>query len=247
MNLMRTRLMAAALAAALAFIPLAEASARGGFHGGGFRSAGSARSFGSRTFGSAGSSRSPGSPSLGSPRSGGWGSATRPSPDSPPQASRIGGISGSRSSVSSRRGLYDSARRNGTLFTSREEAAQSFRSSYAKDYGSTFASEPSVRPSYIPSATYVGGRSVNVVYSPALGGYGYLHPSLGTWMLFDALADRAMLDGAMYNRGYYWGGAPVYISHGMNFMGFALFMLVLIVVVAAIARAARRRTERYYR
>ena len=240
MNLTRTRLMAAALAAALAFIPLAQASARGGFHGGGFRSASSARSFGSRSLGSTGALRSSG-----------WGSATRPSLDSTsqssPRTSRLGGISGSRSSISSQRGLYDSARRNGTLFTSREEAAQSFRGSYAKDYGSTFASEPSVRPSYIPSTAYVGGRSVNVVYSPALGGYGYMHPSLGTWMLFDALADGAMLDGAMYNRGYYWGGAPVYLSHGMNFMGFALFMLVLIVVVAAIARAARRRTERYYR
>lgn len=148
--------------------------------------------------------------------------------------------------MSSQRGLYDSARRSGTLFSSRDEAAQSFRSRYAKDYSSTFATEPAARPSYIPSATYVGGRSVNIVYSPVLGGYGYLHPLLGTWMLYDALSDAAMLDYAMSNRGYYWGGPPVYVSHGPGFLGFALFLLVLILIASAISRAARRRSERYY-
>jgi hypothetical protein len=149
--------------------------------------------------------------------------------------------------VSAQRGLYDSARRSGTLFSSKEEAAQSFRSRYAKDYSSTFVSEPSVRPSYIPSSTFVGGRSVNIVYSPALGGYGYMHPGLGTWMLYDALADGAMIDYAMYHRGYYWGGAPVYVSHGGSFMGFAFFILVFIIVVATVARVARRRSQRYGR
>jgi hypothetical protein len=234
MNVTRTRLMAAALAAALAFLPVADASARGGFRGGGFRAAPALRSFGTQR--SFGTSR---------PLSG-WGSATRPSlKASPfsasPSTPRFGGLSGSRSSVSQQRGLYESARRSGTLFSSKAEAAQSFRSSYAKDYASTFASEPASRPSYIPSSTMVGGRSVNIVYNRGLGGYGYYNPGLGTWMLFDALSDAATLDYAMSNRGYYWGGAPVYLSHRPSFLGFAFAMLVLFIVGSAIAHAVARR------
>jgi hypothetical protein len=234
MTTMKTRLLAAAFAAALALLPAAEASARGGFRGGGFRSAPSMRSFRSQR-------------SLGAPRASGWGSATRPSLDGPESTSRIGGISGNRASASTRRGLYDSARRNGTLFSSRDEAAQSFKSRYAKDYGSAFAAEPATRPSYIPSSAIVGGRNVNVVYNSGLGGYGYIHPVLGTWMLFDALGDAAMLDYAMSNRGYYWGGAPAYVSHGPSFMSFAFGILVLFLVVSFLARAAaRRRASRDY-
>jgi len=241
MNVARTRLMAAALAAALAFLPAADACARGGFRGGGFRSAPSIRSFG-------------GAKSLGTSRAfSGWGSATKPtlkpkaSSSAPASTPRLGGISGDRASVSKQRGLYDSAKRNGTLFSSREEAAQSFRGRYAKDYGSSFASEPATRPSYIPAATTVAGRSVPVGYNPAMGGYGYIHPMLGTWILFDALGDAAMLNYAMSNRGYYWGGAPAYVSHGPGFMTIALGILVLLVIAGAASSAARRRAERDYR
>jgi hypothetical protein len=234
MNATRTRVMAAALAAALAFLPVADASARGGFRGGGFRAAPSLRSFGTQR-------------SIGTSRSlFGWGSATRPSLKASPFAAspstpRFGGISGSRASVSKQRGLYESARRGNTLFSSKTEAAQSFKSRYAKDYASTFASEPAARPSYIPASTNIGGRSVNIVYNQGLGGYGYFHPGLGTWMLFDALSDAATLDYAMSNRGYYWGGAPVYVSHRPSFLGFAFAMLVLFIVGSAIARAVSRR------
>ena len=231
MNPTRTRLTAAALAAALALLPASEAFARGGFRGGGFRAAPSLRSFGA-------------------PRASGWGSATRPSLKAAPSASsvpRFGGIGGTRSSVSAQRGLYDSARMSGTLFSSKAEAAQSFKSRYAKDYSSSFASEPVSRPTYIPSSTIVGGRSVNIVYDRGLGGYGYYNPGLGTWLLYDALADSAMNDGIMYNRGYYWGGAPVYMSHRPSFLGFAFGLLLLLLAVSVIARAlSRRRGSRGY-
>ena len=222
MNTMKTRLLAAVFAAALAFLPASEAFARGGFSGGGFRSAPSLRSFSA-------------------PRSSGWGSSTRPLLKASPSVPRLGGIGGSRSSISSSRGLYDSARRNGTLFSSKAEAAQSFKSRYAKDYATSFASEPSSRPAYIPSSTFIGGRSVNIMYNQGIGGYGYYHPGLGTWLLYDALADSAMSDGIMYNRGYYWGGAPVYVSHRPSFFGFAFAMLLLFIVGSVIARAVVRR------
>jgi hypothetical protein len=213
--------MAAAMAALLAFLPVAEASARGGFHGGGFRFSPSVRSFTSS-------------------RSLNWGSSARPSlkPRSSSLFSRRS-IAGSRSSVSSQRSLYDSAMRNGTLFSSKAKAAQAFRGAYAKDYSSIFATEPSTRPSYIPPSTTLGGRSVNIVYSPVLGGYGYYHPSLGRWILYDALADAA-IDQAMYSRGYYWGAPPVYVSHGPSFIGFAFAILFILIVAAIGAKAIAR-------
>jgi len=233
MNTTRTRLLAAALAAALALVPAMDASARGGFRGGGFRSAPSLRSFG-------------GSRSIGASRAAGWGSAFKPSLRANPKPSmpRASAISGSRASASSQRGLFESARANGTLFSSKAEAAQSFRSRYAKDYGSSFASEPAVRPSYIPSSTNLGGRSVNIVYNQGLGGYGYFHPGLGTWILFDALSDAAMADGIMSSRGYYWGGAPVYATHGPGFLGLAFWVLVIFLVAAFVVRAAANRAAR---
>lgn len=229
MHVARTRLLAAALVAALALLPAVDAHARGGFRGGGFR-APSVRSFGTtRAFS-------------------GWGSATRPTiKPSTATTPRFGGISGTRSSVSAQRGLYDSARRNGSLFSSKAEASQAFKSRYAKDYATNFAAEPSVRPSYIPSSALVGGQNFNIVYNQGLGGYGYFNSALGTWMLFDALADAAALDRAMSGRGYYWGAAPVYVSHGPGFLGLAFAVLVLLIVASAairVARAAREARER---
>jgi hypothetical protein len=246
MNTSRTKLIAAALAAALAILPAAEASARGGFRGGGF----SSRSFSTRSFRT--------TRPLAAPRSGSWGSATRPKaaaglPSGAAGAASAGaetsrgGISGGRASASQRRGLYDSAKRNGTLFSTRQEAAQSFRSRYAKDYSSSFPAEPATRPSYIPGSTVVSGRNVNVFYNPAMGGYGYIHPLLGTWILFDALGDAAMLDYAMSNRGYYWGGAPVYQTHGPGFLGIAFAILVFILVASLISRVGRRFADGYRR
>ena len=230
MDFSRKRFIAAALAAALVLMPATSAFARGGFRGGGFR-APSMRSFSSTR--SLGTSR----PTLG------WGSATKPKLNGSAATPRLGGISGNRTGVAAQRGLYDSAKRNGSLFSSKTEASQAFKSRYAKDYTSTFASEPSVRPSYIPGSAYVGGRNVNIMYNPGLGGYGYIHPSLGTWMLFDALANTAMLDHAMSSRGYYWGGAPVYVSHGPSFFGLAFAVLALLLIAALIVRIVRRRRE----
>jgi hypothetical protein len=242
-NTTQRRAMAALIAVALATVPVLDASARGGFRGGGFSSRSFSRLSGTRSLG--------GSSSTGALKSLKWGSSSKPSSSasgaSAGAAAGSGGssilgrrgISGSRSSVSSQRSLYASAQKNGTLFSSRAEASQAFRSKYAKDYSSSFASEPASRPSYIPSSAAVDGRSVNIVYNQGLGGYGYLHPTLGAWMLFDALSDAAMLDAAMNGRGYYWG-APAYLSHGSGFLDFAFMLLVVLAALALVASIASR-------
>ncbi len=187
-------------------------------------------------------------PSLGSK---GWGSSTRPLSTAPASTPRLGfgaaagatGAAGSpglsRSSYTARRSVYDTARRSGTLYSTKAEAQSAFSSRYASQYGSTFQSEPATRPNWIPQSTLVGGQSVNVTYNPGLGGYAYLHPTLGTWMLYNAMSDAIMLDSLMNHHNYYYG-APVYMSHGQSWINFALFLLVALVVASALARVVRR-------
>ena len=220
-----------------------EAWARGGFSGGGFRVAPSLRSSSLRI-----------APRLSAPRI----QAPRPSPGSAgstytwgrtaagaasprlagPTAVGAGGIAAQRS-------VYDSARRNGTLFSSKTEAAQSFRSAQGGNYGSRFASEPSSRPAWIPGSTLAAGRSVSVLYNPALGGYGYVDPLLGRWVIYDALADAAMLELLMGRHGYWWGAPPLYVSHGGGFVGLSIALFLLFALVSAIA--ARTGASRFPR
>jgi hypothetical protein len=228
MNSARHPIAAAAFAAALAILPLHEAWARGGFTGGGFKSAPSIRSFSS-------------SKGISS-----WGSAIRPAGGPSAKASsssslpRFSGVSGTRAGLSAQRSLFESAKRSGTLFSSRDEAAQAFRSRYAKDYGTSFVSEPQSRPSYIPGYTLVGGRRSPIAYVPSLGGYGYMN-ALGAWVLYDALSDPIALDPLMARTNYYWGSPPIYLSHGFGFFRLARILFMLIIAAALFSRISRRR------
>jgi len=179
-------------------------------------------------------------PKLSSPRSGfTWGSrqpkaATGLQPSGSAAVPRSFGASGAASA----RSVYDAARSKGTLFASRDEATTSFGRSLGSRYGSTFSSEPSTRPNWIPNSSLIGGRSVNIVYNPALGGYGYLDPILGTWLLYDAMRDAAMMDRLMAGNGYYWGPPPVYAAYDPGFITVAAVLLVVVMLIAF--RAGRR-------
>lgn len=72
--------------------------------------------------------------------------------------------------------------------------------------------EPSQRPSHIP-ASYAdsSGTRRDVVYNQAGGGYGYYTgggPGLGTFMMYDALSDAAMMNTMMSRQNYYVGQPP---------------------------------------
>ena len=196
---------------------------RGGFGGG--------RSFSSRGFSS---SRSFSSRS--STRS--WGS-TRSTRQS---------LSGTRGATarSNTRGVsnsqYQRARANGTTYQTRQQAEQAFVSRNSSQYPSRFSREPSSRPGHIPQTTRVDGRNVNVTYNAGLGGYGYLHPTLGTWVLYSAMADAAMLGLLMSNRGYYYGPAPG-AYYGGRPSGFwtGLMVIAIILAVFFVMRAGSRR------
>jgi hypothetical protein len=225
-----------ALVLLLALVLPGEAFARGGFRGGGFRVA---------------PSRSMSLPRLSLPRAAGrsaplspWGSATRPTTTRPAPLPRLSPSSGlGRSSFSSQRSVYDSARRSGTLFSSRNEAQAAFKSRYQGQYGSTFRAEPASRPAWIPQTATVGGRSVGISWNPALGGYGYLDPILGSWILYDVFTDALMVDNLMNHHNYYYG-APVYLSHGPGFLGAAIGLVILMLVLVALSRALGRMGRR---
>ena len=211
-----------------------EVFARGGFSGGGFRSAPSFRSTSARSFSM---------PKFSSPRqSFTWGSRQ---PKASAKTQPYGGASSPRSfggtGAASARSVYDSARSKGTLFASRDEASSAFSRNLGTRYASTFSSEPSSRPSWIPNSTLVGGRSVNIVYNPALGGYGYLDPLLGTWILYDAMRDAVMMDRLMAGNGYYWGPPPIYAAFDPGLVVAGIVLLVVVMLMAY--RAGRRRGD----
>ena len=227
--LARRRILAAgAIALTLLMVADDAFARRGGFSGG--------RSFSSRSF-----SSSRGFSSRRSVSS--WGSTRQRTGTTTRQS-----LSGSRGSTAraNTRGVsqanYQRARANGTTFQSRQQAEQAFVSRNASQYPSRYASQPTSRPGHIPQTTRVDGRNVNVTYNAGLGGYGYLHPGLGTWVLYSAMADAAMLGVLMSRNHYYYGPAPG-AYYGGRPSGFwtGLMVIAIILAVFFVMRAGSRR------
>ncbi|MEI6875232.1 MAG: hypothetical protein WCL50_08905, partial [Spirochaetota bacterium] len=219
-------------------------SARGGFSGGGFRSAPSFRSVApSRSFAqprTLAPPRQAPAQSTTPKRAFTWGSRQAPvgAAASQPRLAPSAAAAGATGAAASR-SLYDTARSKGTIYSSQKEASAAFRQSYSSAYSSTFATQPSSRPNWIPATTSVGGRAYPLAWSPALGGYGYFDSLLGRWILYDALSDAAMAASLMGNHGYWWGPPPVYVSHSGSFVVFALFLFALICLLCAVAVVIR--------
>ena len=137
-----------------------------------------------------------------------WGSS-RPTSVQP----RMGSRSSSRPAGSAGRSggsgidqaALNRARTQGTVFNSRNDAERAFQRDYANKYPTRFGSEPSARPSYIPDRTTVDGQNFDVSYNPRYGGYGYVRN--GSWVMFDALRDIAILNMLMRQNAYVYRGS----------------------------------------
>ena len=113
--------------------------------------------------------------------------------------------------------LYENAKRNGTSYKTRGEASSAFKTKMANQkradgnstYSSKYATQPGSRPGHIPQSCKSGGNTYNISYNTQYGGYGYMGMG-GTWMMYDAMADAAMMGMLMRNQGYYYGAAPRY-------------------------------------
>ena len=134
--------------------------------------------------------------------------------------------------------LYERAKQSGTAYASREQAVDSFKTKYAKEFTTKFQEEPKARPAYIPP-TYTpssNSPSHTVVYNQRYGGYGYWDgggPNLGTFILYDALTDAAVTSNLMTQKGYYYGPPPP-AGHVLVVLGVVFGIIVLVVVVGAI-------------
>lgn len=187
---------------------------------------------------SSSSSNRSGTASSNSNRSSGWGN-TRSS-------------SGSRSDASSKKSTqqrrqYENAVKNGTAFKTKAEAQKDFKSKYASKYTSKYDKEPATRPSHIPQTSQVDGKTVNITYNQASGGYGYWGgggPGLGTFIMYDMMSDAIMMNAMMNNQGYHYGPAPPVVvepSSGSSFLGFVIGFVILVifgVVVFAFIKGA---------
>lgn len=181
--------------------------------------------------------------------SSGWGKSTAPSTTIPKSSggwgsSSRGGSSGYKASSHSAadRALYTRSKQQGTLFKSRTEAQTHFQQKYSTQYTTKFKAEPTVRPTYVPRTYLVGNRTVNVVYSPVYGGYGYYHPLTGSWLMYDVMRDAAMLSVLMSNHGYYYGAPPAegYVAPAFAWLWLVLggfFLLFIVVGLIAFARS----------
>lgn len=135
--------------------------------------------------------------------------------------------------------LYERAKQSGTVYTSREQATDSFKTKYAKEFTTKFQEEPKARPTYIPPSysPTSNSPSYTVVYNQRYGGYGYWNgggPNLGTFVLYDALTDAAVTSNLMAQKGYYYGPPPP-ASHIMIVFGVIFGIIIVVVVIGAVA------------
>lgn len=152
------------------------------------------------------------------------------------------GVSSRSNTSGVSRAQYDRSRAAGTTFQNRSQAESAFRQRNAGQFPSRYTREPGARPSHIPQTTRVDGRNVNVTYNAGLGGYGYLHPALGTWILYDAMTDAAMMSVLMNRGGYYYGAAPgTYYGGGGGFFSGLLVIAMIAGVAWLLLRSVGRR------
>lgn len=136
-----------------------------------------------------------------------------------------------------RSALQQKAKSSGTSFKSKSAATSDFKSKYGSKYTSTYKTQPATRPEHIPQTYSSGGKTYNVTYNTQYGGYGYMYD--GRWMMYDAMADAAMLSVLMSRNNYYYDGMPVRSgpvvyrdggSAGVIFGVVVLFILIFVVL-----------------
>lgn len=165
-----------------------------------------------------------------------------PTKSSPSKVSTSGRTSvvGSKTDVKS----YQTAKQNGKAFTTKAAAVKDFKAKaasdpkvkqqLAKDYPTSYATQPATRPAHIPEKYSAGGNTYNVTYQN--GGYGYMGPNgftmLTSYMLLDTMSD-AMLMSSMSRQGYHVG--PPVVNSGPSVLAcimlvlFATFVIVIII------------------
>ncbi len=127
-------------------------------------------------------------------------------------------------------------------YSSKAEATKAFVNRYKGTYTqkpTPGKPAPAKRPDYIPSSTSLAGKTYNVTYNVDRGGYGYWNgggPGLGTWMMYDALSDVAMMSLLMNRHNIHYGAAagtrPPYshsaFSSAMPIIGLLIIGIIIV-------------------
>lgn len=197
------KFLAVIICSAMLFAACSDGFAKGGRSSGGSRSSSSSSrssssSWGSRSSSSSSSSR-PSAPSSGG--SSWWGGKSSSSSNSRPSTATNSTPSYSQKAKAANQS-------SGKSFSSKADATAAFKKDNAGKFSSKYDKEPATRPSHIPQSTKVGNQNVNINYNSTYGGYGYMHPTLGTWIMYDMMSDAVMMSAMMHSHGYHVG-APV--------------------------------------
>ncbi len=138
---------------------------------------------------------------------------------------------------------FEASKKNGTSKMTKTQSMDKFKNDPAmkSKYTSKYSSKPATRPSHVPSTTQVGGKTVNITYNQAGGGYGYMN-ALGTFMMYDMMSDALMRDRMMTNNGYLYAGHPnlVVARSGFSMVWLLLGLVGVVVVVGIIIVAAKK-------
>ncbi len=67
-----------------------------------------------------------------------------------------------------------------------------------------------------------------------------MHPTLGTYVLWDMYSDSIWMDRYMRSHDYYYGSPPVLVSHGGDWFRTALILFGIFVLAVVVIRSARR-------
>lgn len=137
--------------------------------------------------------------------------------------------------------LLREAKANGTLFKTRDEAANDFKSRYSSSYQNKFQAEPATRPAYIPQTYASGGVTYNINYNPVHGGYGYTN-SLGAFIMYDAMSDAIMMNHLMHHHGYVHDIDPntVIVQQRSSVLDWFLAIVVTCFIIFVIILLIRR-------
>lgn len=94
----------------------------------------------------------------------------------------------------------ETAKKNGTSFTSKTAATDAFKTKHASTYTSKYPTKPAARPTHIPETTMVNGKSTPVVYNAERGSYGY---GVGSaFSPYNSMSDLVMLS-ILMDRNHY--------------------------------------------
>ena len=155
-----------------------------------------------------------------------WGSSSSSSSNSKPSSSW-----GSSSSSTPKPKLSSfAAAQSKEKLLPKEDYISKFKQENASKYKTTFDTEPTSRPSYIPPSY----NNQTIVFNSATRGYGY-YDALGTFILYDALTHAATSDYGTYHTYHTMVAAE---RPYINVWGWVIGFLVVIGILALIARSS---------